>query len=74
MFLIKCPVNVNSFLVHQWTAYFTDCLTQSENYLQHETPDANLAPDGYYVPRIIFVGKFILKQFVKYNHMSVKYH
>ncbi|KAM9486030.1 anterior gradient 1 isoform 1-T3 [Clarias gariepinus] len=21
----------------------------------HETPDANLAPDGYYVPRIIFV-------------------
>lgn len=23
--------------------------------------DKNLAPDGYYVPRILFVGKYTLK-------------
>ncbi|KAI5107345.1 anterior gradient 1 precursor [Silurus meridionalis] len=34
---------------------FTDCLTQPKYYLQHETTDANMAPDGYYVPRILFV-------------------
>ncbi len=25
---------------------------------QHETTDTNLAPDGFYVPRIMFVGEF----------------
>ncbi len=25
---------------------------------QHETTDTNLAPDGFYVPRILFVGEF----------------
>lgn len=29
-------------------------------FLQEETKDKNLAPDGHYVPRILFVGKYLL--------------
>lgn len=36
--------------------------------------DKNLAPDGYYVPRILFVGKYGLKIILfkdsKYNNLS----
>ncbi|KAG9349260.1 hypothetical protein JZ751_027703, partial [Albula glossodonta] len=38
------------------TALLTTCpLPLSTSHPQHETNDRNLAPDGYYVPRIIFV-------------------
>lgn len=36
--------------------------------------DKNLAPDGYYVPRILFVGKYGLKiilfKYSKYYNLS----
>lgn len=41
---------------------------------QEEAMDKNLAPDGYYVPRILFVGKYGLKIILfkdsKYNNLS----
>lgn len=33
-------------------------VTQYHNF-QHETVDKNLAPDGRYVPRILFVGELL---------------
>lgn len=51
-------------------------------FLQEETEDPNMAPDGHYVPRILFIGKYLhhlsiwnisnqLKTFVSlYNHLN----
>lgn len=40
-------------------------------FLQEETKDKNQAPDGYYVPRILFVGKYLYT--VVWNFLLIGY-
>lgn len=55
------------------SASFTDKLMLFFYYVvQEDTTDDNQAPDGYYVPRILFVGKYLLNKnynLLKYIHV-----